>query len=183
MAQPPAAPLNPRVAGLYPARVDLIWVASNPKGSPIVGHALELKRLRRQANILFGKDPIWTDPPTSSGSREVRADAFVEAVATADGIISSLDIGYRNQYQADNLEPSATYAFRVAACNSEGQGDWSPWSAAFPGGRLLENKSMMEKCPSPGRVGSQENERMENGLLRRRPADDPHTDTAVSPGI
>ena len=63
-----------------------------------------------------------------------RNDAASNTDRETDGIVSSLDIGYTNKYEAENLEPSAKYIFRVAAYNGKGQGDWSCWSDTFAGG-------------------------------------------------
>ena len=123
-AQPPAAPQHPRVAEVHPASVHLIWIAPDPKGCPIIGHALELKRLRREVAFLDTHEMLQTE----------RNDAASNTDRETDGIVSSLDIGYTNKYEAENLEPSAKYIFRVAAYNGKGQGDWSCWSDTFTGG-------------------------------------------------
>ena len=123
-AQPPAAPQHPRVAEVHPASVHLIWIAPDPKGCPIIGHALELKRLRREVAFLDTHEMLQTE----------RNDAASNTDRETDGIVSSLDIGYTNKYEAENLEPPAKYIFRVAAYNGKGQGDWSCWSDTFTGG-------------------------------------------------
>jgi len=132
-AQSPAAPQHPRISEVHPASVHLIWIMPDHKGSPIIGHTLELKRLRREqpkmAMTRLSQEAMFLDthemPRTTTMDRET------------DGIVSSLDIGYRNKYEAENLEPSAKYIFRVAAYNDEGQGDWSCWSDTFVGGLVI----------------------------------------------
>jgi len=132
-AQSPAAPQHPRISEVHPASVHLIWIMPDHKGSPIIGHTLELKRLRREqpkmAMTRLSQEAMFLDthemPRTTTTDRET------------DGIVSSLDIGYRNKYEAENLEPSAKYIFRVAAYNGEGQGDWSCWSDTFVGGLAI----------------------------------------------
>jgi hypothetical protein len=132
-AQSPAAPQHPRISEVHPASVHLIWIMPDHKGSPIIGHTLELKRLRREqpkmAMTRLSQEAMFLDthemPRTTTMDRET------------DGIVSSLDIGYRNKYEAENLEPSAKYIFRVAAYNGEGQGDWSCWSETFVGGLAI----------------------------------------------
>lgn len=70
-----------------------------------------------------------------------------ETADAADGIVTSLEIGYRSTYHAENLEPSAEYVFRVAACNGEGQGAWSPWSEVF---QCAQPKSAARRAPPGG---------------------------------
>lgn len=145
-AEAPTAPLTPEMAKAYPTGVDLVWVASDPKGSPIVGHSLELKRLRRSQDAPLDPHALSesdANESSDSGSDDESLDSddarrptgpreVTSATADkADGIVTTLEIGYRNKYHAENLEPSAKYVFRVAAANGEGQGDWSPWSDVF----------------------------------------------------
>ena len=119
IAQFPTAPLLPRIVKLYQASADLAWSASDSRGSAITGHVIELKRLRRNLSRNTASKTIYETP-------------FGDATEVA-GIVTSLDVGYRNEYQAENLEPSAKYTFRVAACNGLGQSAWSTWSVVFPG--------------------------------------------------
>ena len=144
--------------------VDLVWDLSDPKGSAILGHVLELKRLRR--NVLSTADAAddESDANASSGgddddasidSDEARGPLVKEVTSAtadaADGIVTTLEIGYRNKYHAENLEPSARYVFRVAACNGEGQGHWSPWSDSF--------NTLQPAAPPPASRGRRTNAR------------------------
>jgi len=125
-AEPPTAPQHPRVTKIHFTSVDVTWVASDSKGSPVIGHVLELKRLRR----------VQAAKPIVNGTEYSVDDSNCSPLVSnqVDGIVTSLDIGYRSKYQAQNLEPSANYVFRVSACNGQGQGAWSRWSDVFSGG-------------------------------------------------
>ncbi|EGB06485.1 hypothetical protein AURANDRAFT_65478 [Aureococcus anophagefferens] len=139
-AEPPTKPGDPEVAKCYPKAADLTWAPADPRGSPVAGHVLELKRLRRAppGAAAAGDDESDANDSDSGGSidsDEARAplvrEVTRETAGAADGIVTTLEIGYRSTYHAENLEPTARYVFRVAACNGEGQGPWSAWSDSF----------------------------------------------------
>ena len=140
-AEPPTKPGDPEVAKCYPKAADLTWAPADPRGSPVAGHVLELKRLRRAppgaaaAGDDDESDANDSDSGGSIDSDEARAplvrEVTRETAGAADGIVTTLEIGYRSTYHAENLEPTARYVFRVAACNGEGQGPWSAWSDSF----------------------------------------------------
>ncbi|KAH8077594.1 myosin light chain kinase [Aureococcus anophagefferens] len=137
-AEPPTKPGDPEVAKCYPKAADLTWAPADPRGSPVAGHVLELKRLRRAPPGAAGDDEVGRERQRQRrvhrqrrGARALVREVTRETAGAADGIVTTLEIGYRSTYHAENLEPTARYVFRVAACNGEGQGPWSAWSDSF----------------------------------------------------
>ncbi|KAH8047309.1 hypothetical protein JL722_13119 [Aureococcus anophagefferens] len=113
-AEPPTKPGDPEVAKCYPKAADLTWAPADPRGSPVAGHVLELKRLRRAPPAAAAGDDESDANDSDSGgsidSDEARAplvrEVTRETAGAADGIVTTLEIGYRSTYHAENFEPT-----------------------------------------------------------------------------
>ena len=102
----PSAPCNPVLATAYDSGAcDLVWdPAAKENGAAILSHRLHLVRLKQ------GDSP----PPSDDASSG-----------------TTLDIGARPVYRAENLRGSTWYVFRVAAVNAVGASPFSSWSPPF----------------------------------------------------
>ena len=114
----------------YSVRVDASWTPPNDNGAEIEGYLYEWRRL--------GASGDWRDFDGSAGASEF------------NDIIDYWP-GYSSHPNSASGGTTMLYEMRIAAENSEGQGDWSEWATYVPplrSGRTQVDEGSQVPCES-----------------------------------
>ena len=155
----PTAPGVPELVEAFPTAVTIKWEPAFENGDPIIGHILEMKRLRRKA-VPITPEEIEAAEKEEAAKAKAEEERLAEIAErkkrrekvdrdeelpqtkdgdTLDGIVTKIDLGYQNSTRSENMEPMMRYIFRVAAHNSTGIGKFSPWCGVI---EMPERRSM-----------------------------------------